>query len=232
MKRRIAFAIISAISIGSVGQSHANSLNLATGLNSVGNLQTAGGSLDANWTVTGAINPLQQPNAYVVDQTDGDWSSGCGGLCAWLANGPNSSWIAANPFDGTANGPLTFTLSFNVSDPSTASIINGAWAVDDFGTLSLNGNLLSTWPYLTGSNGGGCCFSALVSFSTVPSDFVAGVNTLVMQITSTDNFLEGGRLEGELVTSQTPLPTALPLFATGIGGLGLLSWRRKRKQAA
>jgi hypothetical protein len=30
----------------------------------------------------------------------------------------------------------------------------------------------------------------------------------------------------------TPLPTTLPLFATGIGGLGLLGWRRKRKAQA
>jgi hypothetical protein len=29
-----------------------------------------------------------------------------------------------------------------------------------------------------------------------------------------------------------PLPAALPLFATGIGGLGLLGWRRKRKAQA
>jgi hypothetical protein len=29
--------------------------------------------------------------------------------------------------------------------------------------------------------------------------------------------------------SETPLPAALPLFATGIGALGLLGWRRKRK---
>jgi hypothetical protein len=29
--------------------------------------------------------------------------------------------------------------------------------------------------------------------------------------------------------TATPLPAALPLFATGIGGLGLLGWRRKRK---
>jgi hypothetical protein len=28
---------------------------------------------------------------------------------------------------------------------------------------------------------------------------------------------------------QTPLPAALPLFATGLGALGLLGWRRKRK---
>ena len=30
----------------------------------------------------------------------------------------------------------------------------------------------------------------------------------------------------------TPLPAALPLFASGLGGLGLLGWRRKRKAAA
>jgi hypothetical protein len=29
---------------------------------------------------------------------------------------------------------------------------------------------------------------------------------------------------------NTPLPAALPLFATGFGALGLLGWRRKWKQ--
>ena len=32
--------------------------------------------------------------------------------------------------------------------------------------------------------------------------------------------------------ASTPLPGALPLFATGLGALGLLGWRRKRKAAA
>jgi hypothetical protein len=31
--------------------------------------------------------------------------------------------------------------------------------------------------------------------------------------------------------SNVPLPAALPLFATGLGALGLLGWRRKRKAA-
>jgi len=34
---------------------------------------------------------------------------------------------------------------------------------------------------------------------------------------------------GVVTPVVTPLPGALPLFATGIGGLGLLGWRRKRK---
>jgi len=33
-------------------------------------------------------------------------------------------------------------------------------------------------------------------------------------------------------TRATPLPAALPLFASGLGALGLLGWRRKRKAAA
>ena len=30
--------------------------------------------------------------------------------------------------------------------------------------------------------------------------------------------------------AETPLPAALPLFATGLGALGLFGWRRKRRQ--
>jgi hypothetical protein len=36
----------------------------------------------------------------------------------------------------------------------------------------------------------------------------------------------------ELAGVVTPLPAALPLFATGLGALGVLGWRRKRKDAA
>jgi hypothetical protein len=32
--------------------------------------------------------------------------------------------------------------------------------------------------------------------------------------------------------APTPLPPTLPLFATGLAGLGLLGWRRKKKTAA
>jgi hypothetical protein len=35
-----------------------------------------------------------------------------------------------------------------------------------------------------------------------------------------------------LAPTTTPLPSALPLLATGLGALGLLGWRRKRKNTA
>ena len=45
----------------------------------------------------------------------------------------------------------------------------------------------------------------------------------------------GGSLElvsGSLTPAPVPIPAALPLFATGLGVLGLLGWRRKKKSAA
>jgi hypothetical protein len=41
-----------------------------------------------------------------------------------------------------------------------------------------------------------------------------------------------GALEVDGTATVIPIPAALPLFATGIGGLGLLAWRRKRKAQA
>jgi hypothetical protein len=34
-----------------------------------------------------------------------------------------------------------------------------------------------------------------------------------------------------IATAATPVPAALPLFASGLGALGLFGWRRKRKAA-
>ena len=39
-------------------------------------------------------------------------------------------------------------------------------------------------------------------------------------------------MQGNSATSPVPLPAAFPLFATGLGALGLLGWRRKRKAQA
>jgi hypothetical protein len=44
------------------------------------------------------------------------------------------------------------------------------------------------------------------------------------------SFRPGGEIRGFL--QQTPIPGALPLFASGLGVLGLYGWRRKRRATA
>jgi hypothetical protein len=43
---------------------------------------------------------------------------------------------------------------------------------------------------------------------------------------------QSGQFLDNASVNATPLPAALPLFATGLGALGLLGWRRKRKALA
>jgi hypothetical protein len=67
---------------------------------------------------------------------------------------------------------------------------------------------------------------APISFSyTAAYDGVNDYQLAFWQATAFDNFTE-------TVVGTTPLPAALPLFATGLGLMGLLGWRRKRKAQA
>jgi hypothetical protein len=38
--------------------------------------------------------------------------------------------------------------------------------------------------------------------------------------------------DGVSIPSSVPLPASLPLFGTGLGLIGLIAWRRKRKKVA
>jgi hypothetical protein len=62
--------------------------------------------------------------------------------------------------------------------------------------------------------------------SGTANTFAALIGNNYTQNPNTTNFFQIGELIGPV---PTPLPAALPLFATGLGALGLLGWRRKRK---
>ena len=67
-----------------------------------------------------------------------------------------------------------------------------------------------------------------------------GVTGTLLILRSDDpghNILQDGTLGafaiiGDVTTPTVPLPGALPLFVSGLGALGLLGWRRKKKAAA
>jgi hypothetical protein len=93
-----------------------------------------------------------------------------------------------------------------------------------------------------------CTNSYILAYSTqtpfVPSfDFSESITASAAKLDPGSNvyFLlsEGGTLYSgfygsisTLSVNATPLPAALPLFATGLGVMGLLGWRRKRQSAA
>jgi len=57
--------------------------------------------------------------------------------------------------------------------------------------------------------------------------FASGTDWILTRGTPVDT----GTNLGTWSASATPLPATLPLFATGLGAVGLLGWRRKRKAA-
>ncbi len=168
---------------------------LSTGLDASNDLLTVSGSADANWTVDqsgGGTAPAQLVQPYSAN-----FSS------SWVPDGPNSAWIARNAnLQNNGPAPYTFTRTFDLTGQNLANIsIAGNWAVDDSGTLSLNGHQIAT-----GSGGG-----SLSSFS-VPAGSLflnQGLNTLTITMTSNDQFVDAVRLEA-VVSSTGQLSTTLP----------------------
>jgi len=105
----------------------------------------------------------------------------------------------------------TDTLGFGIGQyvgspfPNSFTVVSGQITVANF--LDFGSDNKS--PAIT------CCSLVL------NSEFGAGLSNDSLGVNS------GG---GDLTfTPVVPLPGALPLFATGLGALGLLGWRRKRK---
>jgi hypothetical protein len=76
----------------------------------------------------------------------------------------------------------------------------------------------------------------LHAFSTTATDFVAGLNTLTIQMTATDTNIEGARLRGWLVDagsavgagSAVPEASTWAMLVAGFAGLGLAAaWSRR-----
>jgi hypothetical protein len=165
-----------------------------------------------------------------------------GAIGAYLpSNGPAAPLGAftddpASTPSGVYGGDVTaLALNVNFSDkgllPGTSSIPFGDLLLMGFsGSLSgLNGISVSSFLTLNETALGGGSTGYAISdldpyLQQVNGSFATGVVT-----TFAADHLE---FPPDITNATTPLPAALPLFATGLGALGLLGWRRKRKGAA
>lgn len=137
-----------------------------------------------------------------------------------------SDWVWSF-VNGVRTTAATYTFTFDLTGFNlTSAVFEGLWGVDNFGTISLNGNAISS---LQGN--GGVNFSTLTSFSTgVDAFFVAGLNTVTFALTDGGPpaaFRAAVRVTADPNSNVVPLPAALPLFLAGLAGVGFAGRRRR-----
>jgi hypothetical protein len=147
----------------------------------------------------------------------------------------------------TGGGSLT-TAVFDmtgVTSWSETSASSGTWTpttspnADGLGSFTQGENCNSSSGNTCGTNLVLTVLGTNLATAVNGSGFFGGVDILnVVQLSSTACSAAGGSYSGGNCTitgmvgtslAQTPLPAALPLFAGGLGALGLFGWRRKRK---
>jgi hypothetical protein len=182
---------------------------------------------------------------------DGTYTSTVGGYTN--SNVPNS-WTANAAFDSEPGFNLVTSALFNSGNyalsignfeyqpvasltQTLTDVAGNLYTVDFY--VYYNSVGLDSSAFLTLSAGGG---SETVSNSNYLTDDVwqlygftfTGTGSDTLSIAGATNpsewYVDDISVVSNGVTA-TPLPTALPLFAGGLGALGLFGWRRKRKDA-
>ena len=144
--------------------------------------------------------------------TDGNTSPSSPDITNWnlLLTEPGSS------ADLTGSNSYLFSDGTDLSATASQLFYNFSVAPGGLGFLS-NTDPLNTW----------LCFQSSGQECAPLSD---GAPVIAFSIAGDPaQSYSGNQVIG---TAATPIPAALPLFVSGLGTLGLLGWRRKRKTAA
>jgi hypothetical protein len=155
--------------------------------------------------------------------------------------GPNSFGILTWS-DGGFNGPITFNPS-GLDNDFVATSFTFSFTYTGPSSLSLNTSFdtgltkFVPTPPNTGAGAWNTTFNGDTVTFTAPgaiNDLNPGDEfTLIVGLVPTSGFVPADfSYTATWTGTETPLPATLPLFATALGGLGLLGWRMKRKPQA
>ena len=155
-----------------------------------------------------------------------------------------TNWTTANGFSygfSATSNPYAFLADLSISDPGYV-FANGSQTIST-NTVNWLGSTTGapgTWVQPVGSvtSAGANSDPTTIWYTNNGNNKVLGIGDSAQWIFSGN---QSTALYADLsveinATSSTdlttPLPAALPLFATGLGAMGLFGWRRKRKNAA
>ena len=143
-------------------------------------------------------------------------------------------WTATVDPDITLTQQICYSLPPNQGDGTIKTFVNTAFntsfdanigKLDSLSGFGVNwtGPSADIFAIHFGGKGGGN--ELLIDLSGNTSTFSFSMTGTQHELSSIQGFGNGG-------VSQAPLPAALPLFATGLGGIGLIAWWRNRRSRA
>jgi hypothetical protein len=168
-------------------------------------------------TVTGSLGGTSFPANEVLTLTGtGDTTKVTSPGSLQFFNSVTASFTLSVSVAGVGSG--TFTDAIQVFQASNGAAPPGV----GFNDSAAGGDILDTLNAAFGSY----ALSTSIGPITGSSVIVSGTSP-----TSVGALILTSAGNATFTAVVTPLPTALPLFATGLVGLVLLGWRRKRKAA-
>ena len=174
-------------------------------------------SLRFGWTGNLVVDESLLPGGTLSGLTLAlDWLAQPGlGLLSRQLTISDQSGVLASYLDQAVNQGLPFDWSsYGILEATYGPILVAGVSLGHFGLTFDADKAIIAW---SGSNDG------LGSFFLNPAGTSDGIDRLG-ELRSTVPGVWSG-------PAPVPLPAALPLFATGLGVLGLLGWRRKRRAA-
>ena len=158
--------------------------------------------------------------------TTGDFILSTSGSVDQHRLSPFGSGDTTNVYSAISSNNIPGSATYNLA-PSATSFSFLWGSPDSFNSVS----------FFSGLGGTGTLLGSFTGSDLTPSNPHTGFDLVT--------FLASGGFIGSVVLAdsgqaafefanvgaQTPLPAALPLYAAGVGFMGLLGWRRKRKQS-
>jgi len=153
----------------------------------------------------------------------------------------NPSNVLSGQFDGTATAgdPYILTVSSVVSVAFNGTLVAGPYNVESAttffgGSASAQVSSDGTVMDIIASTSTLSLPLAGPGFAFLPptlggGDIIYDIDMGFGEFYSTDPSTTFAASNWSLAPAAVPLPTVFPLFATALGGFGLLGWRRKRK---